>query len=108
MVEVITADDIADDVRPLPDLTREGAAYMTLPEHPVLASDMAYYTGQPVALVVAQQHQQAQDATEAVEVDDEPLPVTIDPHLALAPEHPAIHAEMEGNLALRAHRTGLE
>ncbi|ETW98722.1 MAG: hypothetical protein ETSY2_42355 [Candidatus Entotheonella gemina] len=102
VVEVMTADDIAGDVRPLPALTREGAEYMTLPEHPVLASDVVYYAGQPVALVVAEQHQQAQDAMEAVEVDYEPLPATIDPQLALTPEHPTIHAEMQGNLALRA------
>src|SRR3954467_8198229 len=42
--------------------------------HPLLALEKARYVGDPVAVVIAETYQQAQDAAGALEVDYEPLP----------------------------------
>jgi len=47
------------------------------PLQPALAADFVRYAGEPVAFVVADSHNRARDAAEAVEVDYEELPAVI-------------------------------
>jgi aerobic carbon-monoxide dehydrogenase large subunit len=69
---------------------------------PVLASGTVRFQGEAVAVVVAETRAQALDASEAVEVDYDPLPVVTDPEAALADDAPRLFAD-RGNLA-RARR----
>ncbi len=51
---------------------------------PLLAAGVARFVGEPVAVVLTEQRYQGEDATEAVAVDYEPLPVVVDPEESLA------------------------
>ena len=67
------------------------------PPHPVMALDTVRYVGDTVAMVVANSHDEAKDAAEAIKVDYEVKPSNVDLAKALkgAPE---VHAEAPGNL----------
>jgi carbon-monoxide dehydrogenase large subunit/6-hydroxypseudooxynicotine dehydrogenase subunit gamma len=52
--------------------------------HPVLAVDKVQYVGQPVVAVLAVDPYLAEDAAELVSIEYEPLPVLLDPEVALA------------------------
>lgn len=52
---------------------------------PPLATDRVRFVGEAVAVVVAETKAQAVDAAELVEVDYDPLPVVVDPEVALDP-----------------------
>lgn len=75
------------------------------PRYPVLAAEKVLWTGQPVALVVAQTPALAADAAELVDVSYDELPAVTDPVEAAAPGAPVLH---EGdNVALtRRIRSG--
>jgi CO/xanthine dehydrogenase Mo-binding subunit len=62
----------------------------------VLAEDRVRYQGEPVALVAAENLEQARAAAEAVEVDYGPLAGVFDAATALGPGAPEVHAS--GNL----------
>jgi aerobic carbon-monoxide dehydrogenase large subunit len=66
---------------------------------PPLASEVVRFVGDAIAVVVAGTLAQAVDAAAAVLVDYDPLPVVIDPGLALRPGAPILHAEKGDNLA---------
>lgn len=70
---------------------------MTVPPRPVLARGRVRYVGEPVAFVVAETLEQAQDAAERVEVEYDPLPAVADMRDALAPEAPQLHGTIPGN-----------
>ena len=48
------------------------------PPHPVMALDTVRYVGDTVAMVVADSHDEAKDAAEAIKVDYEVLPANVD------------------------------
>jgi carbon-monoxide dehydrogenase large subunit len=76
--------------------------FMVLNAHcarPPLATDKVRFVGEPVALVVADTAAAAEDATELVVVDYDPLPAVVDPEAALAPDAPLQFEEMGTNLA---------
>lgn len=64
---------------------------------PVLATGTVRYVGEPLAIVLADDRYIAEDALEAVRVDYEPLPVSLD--ASCAPEEPAawLFPELAGN-----------
>ena len=57
------------------------------------------YTGQPVAVVVAQERYLVRDALALIRVDYAPLPAVIDPLDAL--QAAAVHPELGTNIGLR-------
>ena len=63
---------------------------LEFPDQPVLASDRVRYHGEAVALVAADEPEQARRAAAAVRVEYEPLPVVTDPETATdaEPLHP--------------------
>ena len=71
VVAALTADDL--------DLPEQGRARLGALARPLLAVDRVRFVGEAVAVVVAESFAAAVDATEAVVVDVEPLPVVIDP-----------------------------
>jgi CO/xanthine dehydrogenase Mo-binding subunit len=63
---------------------------LEFPDQPVLASDRVRYFGEPVAIVAAEEPEQARRAAAAVRVEYEPLEPVIDPERAteMEPLHP--------------------
>ena len=102
---VVTGQDIAGRVRPLPVL-RQGRRLKAKP-YSVLPTDKAIYVGQPLAAVVADSRALAEDAVERIAVEYETLPVVATMDDALAPGAPVIHPDFGDNVANRlVHQTG--
>jgi CO/xanthine dehydrogenase Mo-binding subunit len=99
VLAILTARDVDGHVNPEPDVGIPPNARR--PARPLLARDVARYVGEPIAVVVAENRYVAADACEAIQVDYDPLPVVADPHTALAPDAPRVHAEFPDNVALR-------
>ena len=60
-------------------------------DRPVLAIDEVVYVGEPIAVVVAESRQQAEDALASIEVDYEALEAVVDCAAALSPGAPTAH-----------------
>ncbi len=67
---------------------------------PVLARDKGLFVGQPVAMVVADSADLAQDAADLADIEYEELDPVVSPDAALAPGAPQLHANVPGNLSL--------
>ena len=65
-----------------------------------LAFDIARYSGEWVAAVVADTRAQAEDAAEEIAVDYEPLPFVLDAEQALQNDSPLVHAAHGSNVLL--------
>jgi CO/xanthine dehydrogenase Mo-binding subunit len=85
---VITADDLP---------TREKFGLMRA-DQPMLATRVVRYVGEPVALVAADDPEQARLATKAIKVDYELLPAVTDVVAALQPDAPKLHDPKDGNV----------
>jgi carbon-monoxide dehydrogenase large subunit len=71
---------------------------LKVPPRPVLAVERVRFVGEPVALVVAETPEQAQDAAELIAVEYDPLPAVATPEAALADDAPRLHDAVPGNL----------
>jgi len=83
---------IADRVLP-----EENTADPRIADHWPVAKDKVRYSGEIVAVVVADSREHAVDAVEAVEVDYDELPVVTRPEEALADGAPLLHDEFGTN-----------
>ena len=73
---VVTAQDLD---RPIPKIPFRRPSVALVPyAQPVLTDDVVRYVGEPVALVLADSAELAEDAAQAVGLDIEPLPVVAD------------------------------
>jgi carbon-monoxide dehydrogenase large subunit len=70
------------------------------PHQMALATDKVRYVGDPIAIVVADTHDQAKDAAEAVFPDIDTLPAVTEPADAAAPGAPLLYDDVPGNLVL--------
>ncbi len=70
---------------------------------PALARGRVRYVGEPVAVIVAESAYAAEDAAGQVEIDYEPLPVTLDPIEALEAAAPSLWDE-GGNEVAELHK----
>ncbi|CAN5734289.1 molybdopterin-dependent oxidoreductase [soil metagenome] len=68
-----------------------------MPKHWPVAQDKARFAGDPVAVVVANTRAQAKDASEAIDVDYEPLEVVADIEGAMNDSAPKVHDEFDDN-----------
>jgi carbon-monoxide dehydrogenase large subunit len=96
------ADLRADGVKhiPYPPLfKRADGSPMASPLRTPLAEEKVYYVGQPVAAIVAETKQQAQDAADSVLPEYQELPFVVDPRKAVEPGAPQIWPEAAGNVA---------
>src|SRR5580704_15618825 len=64
---------------------------------PILAGETVRFTGEPVAVVIADDPYRAEDAIELVEVDWAPLPAVTSIEQAQAPGAPRLHPDASGN-----------
>ncbi len=77
----------------VPDSDVKAVAY------PAIAKDVVRYVGDAVAVVVAEDRYQAEDALELIEVEYEPLPVVVNPEKAMESGAPQLHEDAPSNQA---------
>ena len=99
VLAVFTAADSEAALKPMPCAWLLPNADLKVATYPQLAKDTVRYVGDCVAVVVAESRYQAQDALELIDVDYDPLPVTVDPQKAMAKGAPQLHADIAGNQA---------
>ena len=94
VVAVLTAEEATADgvgpVEPLAVATGRDGRPAIVPPQPLLAADMLRHVGEPVAMVIAESRNAAQDAAEAIVLDCEVLASVIDPPAAAAPDAPRL------------------
>lgn len=102
VLAVLTAADLAGvgSISRHPPMTGRNGAKLVEPKRPALADERVLHVGQPVAAVIAETRDAAQDAAELVTVEYEPLAPVIDVREAVRPEAPQLWPEAPGNLAL--------
>ena len=71
---------------------------MQEPKHPVLAEGKVRHVGDPIAAVVAETHEQARDAAEAIVLELTELPAVIDMKAAVADGATKVHDDLSSNL----------
>jgi carbon-monoxide dehydrogenase large subunit len=104
VLAVLTAAEAgADGLKPLrPGAeanTQTGEPFAFTPQ-PLLAAGKVRYAGEPVALVVAETRDEAQDAAERIAIDYEPLPAVTNSAAARASGAPELAPDAPGNLCL--------
>lgn len=98
---VLTGDDVADlgnlpcDAR----MPNADGSPLVVPPRPLLNLTTVRHVGDPIAFVVAETLEQANDAAEAIDVQYEPLDVTVGTDMALDPDSPVVWPELGSNLA---------
>jgi aerobic carbon-monoxide dehydrogenase large subunit len=104
VVAVLTAQDVVEqgfsDLPTGAALKFADGTPMRAVPMPVLAADRVHFAGQPIAMVIAQTAQMAQDAAEQALIEWEDLPVVVGMHAALEAGVPLLHPDAPGNLAL--------
>ena len=106
VIAVLTAAELAaDKVGNLPtDRGRkrpDGSPAFPTPR-PALMGDRVRHVGDPVAMVIAETHEQAVDAVDQLGIDYEPLPAVAGTANALRVGAPLVWDEAPGNIAFRA------
>jgi aerobic carbon-monoxide dehydrogenase large subunit len=98
VVEVLTSADLPQPLPRIP-MRMYSLAGMDVLLQPPLADGVVRYSGEPVAVVLAESRYAAEDALERVGVSYEPLEPLLDPTAALAPDSPILHPDANSNLA---------
>jgi carbon-monoxide dehydrogenase large subunit len=96
---VYTSSDLTGKVNPIPCAWLLPDSDLKVPVFTALAADHVRFTGDGVALVLAEDRFVAQDALDLIEVDYEPLSVVTNQEAALAPGAPQLYDNVPGNLA---------
>ena len=103
-IGILTGEDIvaAGLKSPLPVAFFKGVngSSLRIPYRPALAHGRVRFSGEAVALVVAETEAIAQDAAELVVVEYESLPAVVDPATALDAATERLHEEFPDNLAI--------
>ncbi|MGZ3293463.1 MAG: xanthine dehydrogenase family protein molybdopterin-binding subunit [Xanthobacteraceae bacterium] len=113
VIAVLTgADAIADGLKPIPHrpligppdiaLGKPDTSDKFLAPHRVLPHDKARFTGEAVAMVIAESMSIAKDAAERVRVDFEPLPAVTDTVAAAGADAPQLWDEASSNVCIDA------
>ena len=97
VVAILTGADTRDKLGPVP--VAADIPEMKVPPHHSLAVGTVHYSGEPVAVVVADDRYRARDAADLIEVDYDPLPVVTDPEKALEKGAPRVHEQFPDNRA---------
>ncbi|HSK38874.1 MAG TPA: xanthine dehydrogenase family protein molybdopterin-binding subunit, partial [Arenibaculum sp.] len=107
VVAVFTGRDMAaDGVNGLPcgwQVHSKDGSPMKEPAHLPLAVDRVRHVGDSVAVVIAESHEQAKDASELIEVDYEELPPAVDMRASLEAGAPLVHDDAPGNVCYDWH-----
>ncbi|MHB8112633.1 MAG: molybdopterin cofactor-binding domain-containing protein [Bellilinea sp.] len=103
VIGVYTAEDFGDLVKPgplqvPPPTAIKGATYSSRTLMPI-AKDKVRYSGEPVAVVIAESRYIAEDACDFIYPDFEPLDAVIDLEKALQPGATLVHEDLPSNEA---------
>ena len=93
VVAVYTGADIEGALQPMPCAWLLPDSELKIAPYPCIAKDVVRYTGDIVAVVVAERPGLAEDARDLIEVDYEPLPTVIDPEKAAGADAPQLHTK---------------
>ena len=93
VVAVYTGADTEGVLQPMPCAWLLPDAELKIAPYPCIAKDVVRYTGDVVAVVVAESTHEAYDALDLIEVDYDPLPAVIDPEEAARAGAPELHAK---------------
>ena len=99
VLAVYTGADIEGVLNPIPCAWAIPDSDLKAVAYPAIASGVVRYVGDAVAVVVAQNRYQAEDALELIDVDYEPLPAIINPEDALGDGAPQLHEDAPNNQA---------
>src|SRR3954467_4807975 len=103
VIAVITGEDIKAALKSLPcALPVKGRGGMELihPGRPALAQGRVRFTGEPVALIVAESASAAQDAAELVTIDYREREAVTTTKNAVAPGAALVHDSVPGNIVM--------
>src|SRR5215213_9829204 len=103
VIAVISGDDIKSALKSLPcALPVKGRGGMELinPGRPALAQGRVRFTGEPVALIVAESAAAAQDAADLVSIDYRDLPALVAAADAVKDGAPRVHDTVPNNLVM--------
>ena len=98
VLDVITAEDLPDRGRPIPTRQFGDVGSNRFLQRP-LADGVVRYSGEPVAVVIADSRYLAEDAAELIDVDYEQLEVVLDPDGAVAENAPLLQPGTGTNVA---------
>lgn len=101
VVAIITGDEIALEQNPLPCAWAAGRVENNVNTPRALAVDTVRFTGEGIALIVAESPYIAYDALDLIEVDFEPLDTVVDGEAALGDGAPQLHENAPNNLVMR-------
>ncbi len=97
-IAVLTPDDLTPHVNAVrpgePAVSTFTRGYNRYP----LPKDIATFSGEPVAVVVAENRYIAEDMLDAIQVDYEPLPAVLDVAQSLAPDAPRLRPDLPDNI----------
>ena len=98
VVAVFTADDVAEDYKPVIPFSHMPNYYAT----PItaLASKKVRYVGEAVAAVIAEDRYLAEDALELIDIEYAPLGAVTDPEYAASEDAPLLHEEAATNVLI--------
>ncbi len=99
VVAVYTGADTEGVLNPIPCAWIPPDSDVKAVAHPALATDVVRYQGDAVAVIVAEDRYQAEDALELINVDYSPLPVVVGPEAAMQPGAPQLHEDAPNNQA---------
>ena len=98
VVDVITGQDLAGNLKPQESM---GVPGMKQAPRLLLASEKVRYIGDPVAVILAENRDAAEDARDLLDSDYTPLEAVTDPEEAARPGAPLLYEELGTNIALR-------
>ncbi len=101
VVAVYTGEDLKDDLGQVPCAWLIPDCNLKVPEYRAVAIDKVRFVGDQVAVVVAEDRYQAEDAADAVSVDYEPLDVVTNQEDALQDGAPQLYDDVPNNLAFQ-------
>ena len=99
VVAVFTGSDTNGVLSPIPCAWIPPDSDVKAVAHPAIATDVVRYQGDAVAVIVAEDRYQAEDALELIDVDYSPLPVVVSPEAAMQPGAPQLHEDAPNNQA---------
>ena len=99
VLAVYTGVDIEGQLQPVPCAWLLPDSDLKVAGYQCIAKDVVRYTGDIVAVVVADTQYQAYDAIDLIAVTYDPLPTVTDPEAAARPDAPQLHPDIDGNQA---------
>ena len=99
VLAVYTGTDIEGVLNPMPCAWVVPDSDVKAVAYPAIAKDVVRYVGDAVAVVVAEDRYQAEDALELINVDYEPLPAVVNAEAALQAGAPQLHEDAPNNQA---------